>query len=219
MRSMTVKSKILKTETISLDPDLLIAEGAYCQCYQHPENLDQCVKIPTENVKAQKRFNADFAYYRLLHRKETPMTHIADHLGRCETNLGPGHLYERAFDYDSQTSKTLKYYLEENREVIPDFTAQLIILRDFLITNLIIVNDLHGKNILVQRKTAEEARLVMVDGVGDCVFFTLPNLIPSIRLGKITRRWNRFICRLEVKYPDFKDDLLDAKINPAASRS
>jgi len=179
----------------------IIGKGLYCFCHRHPTDEQLCIKIPTTHKKSRKRQAADRAYYRKIHRKRLDLSHIADNHGICQTNLGEGDLYERISDQNGEISQTVQHYFEEQPSLAPEIIQKLISLGKYLLENHIMIGDLHGRNILLQILNDTESKLMIVDGIGDRVFFTAPNVFPSILRGKIIRRWNRFVNQLQVKHP------------------
>lgn len=181
--------------------DLLIAEGAYSRCYQHPEDPGICIKLRTSDPKARKRLRDDLAYFRQLHAKGHDLTYIADYLGPCTTDLGPGHLFERVTDSDGSTSKTLAHYLAHevfSHEEIAEALEKLI--SQFL-EHRIMISDLHSLNILLKVEPGQKPVPMVVDGIGDRVFFKVLNRFDSRLIAKVTRRWNRFIDKLLRDHP------------------
>ncbi len=49
------------------------------------------------------------------------------------------------------------------------------------------------KNILLRKNSETDFDLVLIDGLGDVSYFTLPNKIPYFARKRINRRWNKFI--------------------------
>jgi len=181
---------------IKLEKTDYIASGLYCHCYQHPANEVQCIKVPSDHKKATKRLKADLSYYKKLHAKQTDMQYIADYFGTTNTSLGTGYIYQCIKDYDGTISKTLLSHLEENTKESKEIFPQLQALGDYLIENQILISDIHSKNILVQKLSHNETKLIIVDGIGDHVFIKIFNMFKSGRKKKITRRWNKYITQL-----------------------
>lgn len=178
-----------------------IGEGLFCTCYLHPEDNSICIKLPTSHKKARKRQKADEAYYRKLYRNKADLTYISDYLGSCQTSLGPGHLYQYIKDENGKTSKTLNHYLANYPQKTEELCTHLAKLGCYLLENHILVSDLHGNNIVFQHLSENSKKLMIVDGIGDRVIFTAPNFFNSIKAGKIIRRWNKFIRRLQADHP------------------
>lgn len=178
-----------------------IGKGLFCTCYLHPEDNGICIKLPTTHKKARKRQKADKAYYQKLYKNKADLTYISDYLGTCQTSLGPGHLYQYIKDKNGETSKTLNHYLANYPQKTEELNSHLAKLGRYLLENHILISDLHGNNIVFQHLSENSTKLMIVDGIGDRVIFTAPNFFNSIKEGKIIRRWNKFIRRLQADHP------------------
>ena len=191
---------------ITLHDGLVIGEGKYCTCYQHPENPEYCVKIPNSHKKSKKRQLADRAYYKKLHRQKTDLRYIADHIRSCTTNLGDGDIYECVNDFNESPSRSLAHYLQTETGFTDQILSQIHTLKNYLLEHRILISDLHHHNILVQRRTENEIRLVIVDGIGDRILISGLNNISSLAKSTIVRRWNRFINKTVTKNPSVSFD-------------
>ena len=178
---------------IELRKKHFIAAGAFCSCYQHPESLDLCVKIPTDNSRANKRLRADLAYYKALNRKNVDLQHIANYLGSNDSNKGMCYMYECIRDDDMQVSHTLEYYLDQEDVDREQIYKSLTDLGQYLVDNRIMIGDIHARNILLRKESDGSFTPVIVDGIGDRVAIKVLNMIPSLLTAKIIRRWNRFL--------------------------
>jgi hypothetical protein len=99
-------------------------------------------------------------------------------------------------DYDGQISKPLNWYLV-NGFPVEELPRHLEPLKRFFLKYLIIFNyDMKSSNLLLQKISPEDTRLVMIDGLGDTVHFEWLNAFSSHAKSKINRRWDRFIKRL-----------------------
>ncbi|MDB4295806.1 PhoP regulatory network YrbL family protein [Akkermansiaceae bacterium] len=186
------------------DKELHIASGAYARCYRHPEDASLCIKLPTSDPKAAKRLRADLAYYQKLHKKNTDLTHLSDFIGPCLTNLGPGHVFECITNSDGSVSKTLGHYLTHEPERETEIIEALHVLAHYLEKNRIMISDLHERNILLQIEPNKPITAMVVDGIGDRVAIQILNVFGSLVDGKIARRWNRFIKKLQAKFPSLE---------------
>lgn len=192
----------MNQKTIALSTESqIIGQGVFCTCYRHPDENGLCIKIPTAHKKARKRQASDRAYYRRLHRSDANLTHIANYHGLIQTDLGVGYLYEQISDKNGRISKTIHHYFSAQPELAPQIINKLQSLGRYLLENLILISDLHGHNILLQFQNEIEAKLMIVDGIGDRVFITATNIFPSTKRSKIIRRWNRFVDKLLVEHP------------------
>jgi hypothetical protein len=99
-------------------------------------------------------------------------------------------------DYDAQISKPLNWYLA-NGFPVEDLPPYLEPLKRFFLKYLIIFNyDMQSSNLLLQKISPDDTRLVLIDGLGDTVHFEGLNAFSSHAKSKINRRWDRFIKRL-----------------------
>jgi len=99
-------------------------------------------------------------------------------------------------DYDGQISKPLNWYLAHGFPVekLPPYLESL---KRFFLKYLIIYNyDMKSSNLLLQKFSPEDAKLVLIDGLGDTVHIEWFNAFSSHVESKINRRWERFIKRL-----------------------
>lgn len=109
--------------------------------------------------------------------------------------MGVCYLYECIKDADGSVSKTLEYYLQNGV-----LDKQLIYVKvqqvgRYLLTNRILISDMHARNILIRRGEDEEIVPMIVDGIGENVAIPILNVFGSEVDKKISRRWNRFVCR------------------------
>lgn len=180
---------------IELIQELFIATGTYCKCFENPLKMGECIKIPMEGRKAQKRLRADINYYRKLHKKRVDLSYVADYLGECQTSMGIGYRYECVRDYDSKVSRRLEYYLENTEISREKLYPRMGMLACYLLENKILISDLHARNILIKLGGSGEVTPMIVDGIGDRVAIEVFNLLPGAIESKIARRWNRFAHR------------------------
>ena len=203
----------MKLKIINLSSKQFIAAGAFCECYQHPKDNSQCIKIPTDNKKANKRLKSDLSYYKKLHRRNLDLVYIADFLGTCETNMGSGYIFECICNDDRSVSKTLEHYLEQKNFTSDTLWSELHQLGVYLLNNLIIISDIHARNILIQYSSINTSKPMIVDGIGDRVGITILNILKSEVRSKIIRRWNRFVDSMKTLYPHHDSSLNDLYIS------
>lgn len=135
-------------------------------------------------------------YSKLVRRPDLKFDHLPRFYGTVKTNLGDGFIVDLVRDYDAQISKPLNWYLA-NGFSVEDLPPYLEDLKCFLLQHLIIFNyDMKSSNLLLQKPAPEEARLVIIDGIGDTVYIQWFNVFSSHLESKIRRRWERFIERL-----------------------
>ena len=179
-------------EQIELSKGDFIAEGIYCKCYEHPSNKNQCIKILVEGKKARQRLKEDINYYSKLHKRQVSLEYIANYIGESETSLGKGFIYECIRDYDGAVSKRLQHYLDTEELDAEVLYKKMKELGHYLLSNKILISDLHARNVLIQVSESGGIKPMIVDGIGDRVAITILNMLPGAVESKVKRRWNRF---------------------------
>ena len=172
----------------------LIGKGKERSCYLHPQDAGKLIKISREDVNTQSKREIDF--YKTLINREVDYSHLPRFHGEIETDHGQGFIVDIVRDHDGEVSKSMLWYMENGYE-LADFEPYLEELKDYLLNNLIIfTHDLYPGNMLFQKFSETEARLVVIDGIGDTVFIKWLNFFPSHVRSKINRRWDYIINRM-----------------------
>ncbi len=177
---------------IDTDP---IGIGVERACYLHPEDPNKAVKISIKRRNLQSKREINY-YTKLARRHDLKFDHLPKYYGTIKTNLGDGFVVELVRDYDGQISKPLNWYLAHGLSVekLPPYLESL---KRFFLKYLIIFNyDMKSSNLLLQKFSSGDARLVLIDGLGDTAYFEWLNAFASHVESKINRRWERFIKRL-----------------------
>jgi hypothetical protein len=172
-----------------------IGVGQERACYQHPDHADRVIKIQTGESDKQTR--RELLLYRSLSRRGmSNFEHIPRYYGKVMTNLGEGFVVDKIMDYDGSVSRSLWWHFERGYPVA-EFTPYLDELRQYLLDNLIVFSvDMGRYNILFQKLSAQQARLVVIDGLGNHTAINWVDNIAYFARRKIERRWRRFIERL-----------------------
>ena len=173
----------------------LVGNGRERICYVHPTESDKAIKITPGPVR--KQTDRELKFYRgLKGRRKVNYEHIPKYFGPIETTQGRGQVFELIRDYDGTISKSMLWYLEEGYSM-DFFEKKLTELHDYLLANHLIFNhDMYAGNLLYKRKSESEGKLIIIDGLGDTVFISWLNALPSHARSKINRRWELFINRL-----------------------
>ncbi len=177
---------------ITADP---IGTGRERSCYVHPEDPRRAIKILLGGKNDKTR--GELSFYRKL-SKRTPIDdgHVPKYYGVCDTNLGKGMVVGLVRDYDGQISRPLSWYLSHGF-AIDMFEPCLVELKQWLTDNLIIFgNDLGSHNLLLQKTSFNNAKLVMINGFVDTGTRFWARLFPALKRRQIERRWVEFIERL-----------------------
>ena len=122
--------------------------------------------------------------------------HVPRYYGMVDTNLGRGFVVDLVTDYDGEPSKSLWWHFQRGYPVA-EFQAYLDELRQYLLDNRIVFSvDMGRYNILFQKLSPKQARLVVIDGLGNHTALNWLDNIAWFARRKIERRWRRFIGRL-----------------------
>ncbi len=172
-----------------------IGVGQERVCYQHPDDAGKVVKI--QKGESDKQTRRELLLYKNLScRGMSNFEHIPRYYGKVETSLGEGFVVDKIMDYDGSVSKSLWWHFERGYPVA-EFAVYLDELRQYLLENLIVFSvDMGRYNILFQKTSAQQARLVIIDGLGNHTAFNWLDNIAYFARRKIDRRWQRFIGRL-----------------------
>jgi hypothetical protein len=177
---------------INTDP---VGKGKERACFVHPDDPQKAIKISIGDSSEQSRREIKFYQKRQKSGSDSDQ-HTPRFYGLCETNLGQGIVVDMIRDQDGEISRPLNWYLAEGYP-IEDFEPYLDELKQSFLQNLIIFNhDMTVGNLLFQKISASDARLVAIDGLGDVVALDWLDVFPSLVRRKISRRWKRFISRV-----------------------
>ena len=123
--------------------------------------------------------------------------HIPQYYGKLKTNLGEGFVVDLIADYDGGVSRSLWWHFEQGYP-LAEFLPYLDELRQYLLDNRVIFSvDMGRYNILFQKTSPQQARLVVIDGLGNHSSVNWLDNISWFARRKIKRRWHRFISRLQ----------------------
>ncbi len=105
-------------------------------------------------------------------------------------------------DFDGSVSRTLSSYLQNDEEtkLIANPFPLLQILKNYTLKEGVVVKDLNTKNMLYQKVSDNESRLVLIDGVVNNDFLPFSKYINYFTIKKILRLWQRFEESLPKKY-------------------
>jgi hypothetical protein len=180
-----------------------IGVGQERACYLHPEDARKVIKI--QKGESDKQTRRELMLYESLARREMRnFEHIPQYYGKLQTSLGEGFVVDLIADFDGGVSRSLWWYFERGYPVA-EFLPYLDQLKQYLLDNLIIFSvDMGRYNILLQKMSPQQARLVVIDGLGNHSAINWLDNISWFARRKINRRWQRFICRLQ----NYSDEMM-----------
>ena len=173
-----------------------LGEGQERVCYAYPGRQDRLVKLQKGHESKQTRRELAL-YARLSQQGMVDFGHIPRFYGEVDTNLGRGFIVDCIRDFDGQISRSLWWHFEHGYPV-SEFSGYLAELRRYLLANCVVFSvDMGRYNILFQRRTPQQARLVVIDGLGNHTAFNWLDRFGYFARRKIERRWRRFSQRLQ----------------------
>ncbi|MDH3633721.1 MAG: YrbL family protein [Gammaproteobacteria bacterium] len=188
-------------DTISLPASLLVADGFYFKCFQHPTAAHYCIKVMLPQHHPA-RFRRCVRYFKALHRRGIYLDHIAAFHGLINTSLGKGAIFEMVLDDDGRVSKSLDHYLALNDKRFNAWVIREIeSLKQSLHNYWIASYDLNPTNVLVKRLGFDEFRLVVVGGIGDNQLFPLASYSRIYARKKLASAWNPGYQQWYAEYP------------------
>lgn len=162
------------------------------ECYVHPENSNQCIKITVSGDNKQS--TDEIKIYDRLSKRNISWQHMAKFYGEVQTDRGRGLVFDLIRDHNGKISRSLSYYLSNadrpvNSRVID---SALNDLKHYLLSEKIIVRDLSGDNILYKRVDENNGKLIVIDGVGNNDCIPIADHFSWWAIKKIKRKWQRF---------------------------
>ncbi len=183
-----------------LENSQLIGTGEDRECYQHPEDYNKCVKVTVSGD--YKQSNDEIKFYRLMKKRGASCGQLAAFHGLAETSLGQGLVFTLIRDYDGKVSKSLGNYLSSEDYSLSDFEQKLETLNRYLFDERLIIRDLSPDNVLYQKTSEGDGKLIIIDGVGNNEFIPFSTYIDCLARKKIIRKWDRFEALLLREYGD-----------------
>ena len=178
-------------QVIELNDKLLISQGRNRRCYQHPEFSNRCIKVLHDDspLKTQQR---ETRYFTRLTRRGVSWEMVVPLLDEVETNLGDGVVFELLRDVDGKISRTLEYYIYQDKPELNNWIiTEIEHLKQYLFDQNIVFRDLNPLNILVQKYQPDSLRLMVIDGIGHNDYIPLCDFSKTYGRQKIKRTWNR----------------------------
>lgn len=198
-----------KKDILNLTEDLFIGKGAHKAVYKHPHNADLCVKLiysePDVDLERELR------YRKIRDRRGQATILLPKYHGPVVTSQGTGYIFERVCDYDGMNSITLKDYLSNPPPI------NLCLLQSEIVDLLkrfkrqwfqekIVTSDVDPANFLIQKLSAVEKQIRIVDNIGTPVLIPLAFYFDYFADKRFKRYWQRFIERLSLEYPHLITD-------------
>jgi len=185
---------------IVLDESGLVGTGYHRQCFEDPRDSGRCIKVVIKGTGAENRREESF--YRILNRKNISWAGIPRYYGKVQTDRGEGMVFDLIRDADGSPSRTLESYLSDPDARPGPHELQRLLneLRQYLLENGITTMTIKPANIVLQKRTADPDRLVIIDNLGCSEVLPLSYHIRFFARRKTNRRFDRFETKLWQQY-------------------
>ncbi|WP_168016128.1 YrbL family protein [Halomonas salinarum] len=188
--------EVSEQASLELDDSLRIGRGNKRDCYIHPDDDGQCIKVARHLDRweeCQEQSIVEWYYINHLKARCVPLTHLIDCYGWVNTQYGPGLAMERIQEDSGVSALTLRQALQQGRLNRFQVQGMLDELKTWVTKYAIVIADLNTDNLMV-RNNEDGAIFVMVDGFGsrkaDWKFTLYQRCLPFSRL-KTKRQWER----------------------------
>jgi len=151
---------------ITLNKNLLLAEGSERACYLDPNDNAKIIKIIYSKESHNEQNELEYIYMNYLKKKNKDLSFLTNCYGYVDTNIGKGLVFDRVLDFDLNPSQSFRFYIA--KKLIPlDYQKKLLDdLQEYLEQNGILFIDTSLTNIFCQKVNAKKYKLIIVDGLG-----------------------------------------------------
>ncbi|MFT6311424.1 MAG: hypothetical protein ACJAQS_001797 [Porticoccus sp.] len=184
---------------LNIKPDQLVGKGLHREVYRHPEDSSKCLKIVIQDKLRENSGDEETlreqAYYTTLIKRGISWHGLPKFYGNIETNLGTAAIFDLVRDIDGNVAKTLEYYLaseELTQQNLTGLIRAMIDLKATLIADSIVTMTIKSKNIVYQKTSLTEGRLLIIDNIGNSDFWPIADHIGLLARLKTKRKWQRF---------------------------
>jgi hypothetical protein len=191
---------------IDIETSPVVGRGLHRECYAHPQDENLCIKVllPLKSQESLIEAEREVNYYRFLTKKSVPWTMLPKFHGEVLTSRGKGFVFDLIRDQDGSVSKTLRHYLSSSVETAKNaegLSTAFDLLRAYLLQWKIVTMTIKAKNILYQKISESDGRLVIVDNIGNSDFIPICDYVDFMAERKIRRKWRQFEVNLRKEYP------------------
>ncbi|MCG8341545.1 MAG: YrbL family protein [Chlorobiales bacterium] len=186
--------------SIKLDNNLLIGQGVTRYCFRHPDKEWLCIKVdkkPRDKVTLR-----EITFLKRFERRGISWDMLSEYYGKVDTDRGTGYVFRLIRDADGSVSSTLRYYLLHEYERIDyrKMREAFFSFRHFLIDQKIQIFSLLDYNVVYQKVSADEGRIVLIDSIGNNQFLPTADYLGFLAKRVIKRKWYTFEKRLMRDY-------------------
>ena len=189
----------MTTEKLILTDDLKLGDGNHKIVYAHPTDKNLCVKILF--TEPDTDFDREMKYRRALGNKVEKMTLLTKYFGEVETNKGKGYLFERVIDFDGEVSKTVLDHIQKPKS-IDDLIDLLLNFKKVFIAEKFVAAGMDPDNFMVQRISATERRIRIIDNIGTSAKFPILYYSDFLMAKRARKYWRRFVKEIQIEYSE-----------------
>ena len=189
----------MTTEKLILTDDLKLGDGNHKIVYAHPTDKNLCVKILFTTPDTD--FDKEMRYRKALGNRVDKMSLMTKYYGEVETNKGKGYLFERVFDFDGSTCKTVLQHLQ-NPISTDDLVDLLLNFKKAYINEKFIAAGTDPDNYLVQRISPTERRVRIIDNIGTAARFPILYYSDFLMAKRARKYWRRFVKEIQIEYSE-----------------
>ena len=181
---------------IQLNNSYLISKGSERSCYVHPSDSDICIKVTRKfGPRTHARNKREVKYAEKYNQSSPSLTVVPYYYGTIETNLGIGVLFQLVRDYDKSISIRLADHIAKNT-IDSTLQYKIVDLYHTLLKASILVSDLHPGNLLLQKSSENDYKLVMIDGFGNSDFIKICDYSHFFLKKKLIRKFERMLLQI-----------------------
>lgn len=187
---------------IDLSQAHLLGKGSSRACYLHPYDDSKCVKVTF--LDRRDITSEEMKHYRRFMKRGISWDMLARAYGYVSTNYGEGAVFSLARDFTGEISRSFDYYLRPDGEHLlsgEELLNALNAFRIYLFRERIVVRELKADNLIYQRLSLREGKLILIDGVGNNEFLPVANYSVRFAWKTLNRKWNKFEHNLLHSYP------------------
>ena len=176
-----------------LSGENLLFTGGNKNVYQHPSDLNKCVKISIKKPDLDIQLELEFRQICLERAENSKL--IPQYFGEIETNLETGYMFELIRDFDGKLSETFEAFVKRD-DSIKNATRLLKDFRTRLFKEEIVTYTIFPDNLMVQRISETEQRIRIIDGIGMHVLLPIPYFSSRVAKAREKRVWRKFLDSL-----------------------
>lgn len=176
-----------------------IGHGATRICFEHPQDVNKCVKIATSPKNTKLLLKEIETYFSI-------QSYLSEYILKYEnklidTNQGPGLVCELLRDHDGSYSKPLDYWLFQNK-MDAEIISQLWHFSYCLIEHDIFFYDFNLKNFIIQKRNNHKflyyTDLKSFENYKSWTFLKLEKIITPLARYLMIKRLRRLFKTLKI---------------------